>query len=351
MFFKVVGGLVVMQTFAWVALQPLMVCAAPAGPAKTSAPSKSAVQTKPAAPTKTSAKDSREHSKKVDDKEESADDLDAKDSEKAIPLDAKSPHGLPLGRLNQYAFGRGYKKTRELLRKMPKAPGDELERKMWEACANAMERRYEESLAGFKELEKTKVLDTAPPSVWILHGLVYAEDQQFEKAIQIFTKVVAKGNFIGCYIRRAGCYASTNQLLLAARDYESAAKLSEFGSRANLTKAATFLIRLKRYDEALADLDKAGKGKRGDTSATLWLVRGDCYKQMGRTNDAIAAISTAIKYAMEKHGKKGEETTTIILPTCFKERAQLYEKVGKKDLAKADWAMHQKLTEGVMDEL
>lgn len=318
MHFKLVGGLLVMQALTWLALQPMMVCAAPA---------------------KTIAK------------EESADDLDAKDSEKAIPLNAKSPHGLPLGRLNQYAFGRGYKKTRELLKKTPKTPGDELERKMWEACANAMERRYEEGLAGFKELEKTKVLDTAPPSVWILHGLVYAEDQQFEKAIQIFTKVVAKGNFIGCYIRRAGCYASTNQLLLAARDYESAAKLSEFGSRANLTKAATFLIRLKRYDEALADLDKAAKTKRGEGSATLWMVRGDCYKRMGRDKDAIAAISTAIKYALEKHGKKGEETTTIILPTCYKERAQMYEKLGKKDLAKADWAMHQKLTEGVMDEL
>lgn len=345
MHFKLVGGLLVMQALTWLALQPMMVCAAPAAANKSAALSKAAVPNKSAALNKAAAPT------KSSDKEESADDLDAKDSEKAIPLNAKSPHGLPLGRLNQYAFGRGYKKTRELLKKTPKTPGDELERKMWEACANAMERRYEEGLAGFKELEKTKVLDTAPPSVWILHGLVYAEDQQFEKAIQIFTKVVAKGNFIGCYIRRAGCYASTNQLLLAARDYESAAKLSEFGSRANLTKAATFLIRLKRYDEALADLDKAAKTKRGEGSATLWMVRGDCYKHMGRDKDAIAAISTAIKYALEKHGKKGEETTTIILPTCYKERAQMYEKLGKKDLAKADWAMHQKLTEGVMDEL
>jgi hypothetical protein len=111
------------------------------------------------------------------------------------------------------------------------------------------------------------------------------------------------------------------------------------------------LIRLKRYDEALACLDKAGKGKRGDASATLWMVKGDCYKQMGRTKEAIECLTTDIKYALEKHGKKGEERTTIILPTCYKERAQLYEKLGKKDLAKADWAMHQKLTEGVMDEL
>lgn len=348
MYFKVVGGLLLMQTLAWAGFSGLYPLAASAAPAASPAAAASGKPAGKGGPTKSA---SAKSASRDNDKEESGDDLDAKSSERDIPLNAKSAHGLPVGQLNQYAFGHWYKKAQALLKQTPKQPGDELERKMWEACVNAMEKRYEESLEMFKELEKTKVLDTAPPSVWILHGLVYAQDQQFEKAIQIFSKVVAKGNFIGCYIRRAGCYASTNQLLLAARDYESAAKLSEYGSRANLTKAATFLIRLKRYDEALADLDKAGKGKRGDASATLWMVRGDCYKQMGRTKEAIACLSTAIKYAMEKHGKKGEERTTIILPTCFKERAQLYEKLGNKDLAKADWAMHQKLTEGVMDEL
>lgn len=256
-------------------------------------------------------------------------------------------HGLPEEELSYLIDVRKAAEARKLLQNTAKHPGDEDERKWWLAACLCREQRFEESLEQF---EQVKSLQQAPKQVLLMAVTAYAEDQQYKKAIDLANAILAKENNLKAYELRAGCYASSGNLMQAGRDYEKCANLETSSSWRFLTKAAMMLNKAERPEQALTLLDRAIKTPGGKASPNVYLAQGDCYKKLCHWQEAVVSLTEAVKLSKNyrENVKKGGN---YLLPICYKERAICYEKLGNKVLAQADLAALDSYSRGIAKEI
>lgn len=263
------------------------------------------------------------------------------------PSKVLNEHGLPAEELSYLIDQRKPAEARKLLANTPKHAGDEEERKLWLAAILCREQRYEESLAQF---ETIKSLQKAPTAVLLMAGSAYAEDQQYAKAIAISNSILAKENNSRAYDLRAGCYASSGNLVKASHDYEVASTLNTATETRFLLKAAMMLNKADNPDKALSLIERAIKSPNGKRSANVFLAQGDCYKKLSRWQDAANSLTEALKLS-KSYRENAENGGNFLLPICYKERAICYQKLGNKALAQADLDALDKYSRGIANEM
>jgi tetratricopeptide (TPR) repeat protein len=256
-------------------------------------------------------------------------------------------HGLPAEELSYLIDCRKSAEARMLLQNTAKHPGDEEERKWWIAACLCREQRFEESLEQFEQI---KSLQQAPKQVLLMAVTAYAEDQQYKKAIGIANSILAKENNLKAYELRAGCFASSGNLMQASRDYEKCANLDPSSSWRFLTKAAMMLNKTQKSEQGLALLDRAIKTPGGKASPNVYLAQADCYMTLNHWQEAVVSLTEAVKLSKSyrENAKKGGN---YLLPICYKERAICYEKLGNKVLAQADLAALDSYSRGIAKEI
>lgn len=265
----------------------------------------------------------------------------------AVRINAVSKHGLPVGKLTKAAKDNGAPQIRKLLKETPAHPGDEDERLFWSAIALYTEDRSEEAAELFKKVKTTEGLPGVPLAKI---GRALVTDGQYDRALVVLNQAIATTPSPLAYLERAGCYACTKHLLEAAHDYESAAKLDQFSERTYLVRAASMLVKLGRYDEALKDLERAEKARGGAESSALWMVRADCFKSRKEWQKAIDALTVAEKHTLLGTTKFGSQEE-LFMPTILAERAKLYHQIGRYDLERKDLFKQKQLNDKVVDEV
>lgn len=265
----------------------------------------------------------------------------------SVPRKAISANQLPVGKLTGLLRKRKIAEIRHLLKETPVHPGDASERFMWEAACLSSLNRSEQAVLLF---DKVKNLDTAPVLVQVKAAEAYASDAQYDKAIKLCNKVLAKYEVSEAYQIRAGCYGATNRLTEAAGDFE---KLAILGGRSPIRfycRAASLLLKAGKSKEALAMVDRGLNVTSGESTAPLYMVKGDCFKSQGQWQDAVNSVSEAIRLTRSHKASAGGEDE-VILSTCYKERAFCYQKLGQLNLAKSDLKALEESSRGLADEI
>lgn len=248
----------------------------------------------------------------------------------SIPQAAVSASGLPVGKLTAALQARDLKAARNFLANCPQTPANAEERALWQAACLVGEKRLEEAVAIFS---KARSLPQAPLYIQYCAARAFsAEGAQLDQAIKYSSAVLAKYTLVPMLEVRAGCYSAQNKIELAARDFVTIGEVSKFSAKTYYVKAAGLYVKAGKYKEATDLLDKAAKARGGEGDVGITMVRADCYKYQNKLPQAVEALTLAIKQGREKKGEK----VKYMVQTCLKERAQIYEKLGKKDLAKAD---------------
>lgn len=266
----------------------------------------------------------------------------------SVPVDQVSASGMPTGQLVACLWHKDYRGYQRLLRATPFKPAQKAERQMWSAVQFAVDQRFEEAAELF---DKVPRLADAPVLVRVKAANSYAMVNKFDRAIALSSGIVAKYPMLEAYNIRAGSYAATNKLVAAAGDFEKLADIDVDNKAPHVYgKAASLLLKAGKVDRALAVLDKAQKRKGADTSVTVYMVRTDCYKALGRWKDAVKSLDRAIAICKNGDPRRKEERD-MNLYTCYKERAKCYRKLGRNDLADADMKTLNDRSEGVVDAM
>lgn len=265
----------------------------------------------------------------------------------SVPRQAVSANQLPVGKLVGLLRKRKLAEIRQLLKETPIHSGDANERLMWEAACLSARNRSEQAVVLF---DKVKNLDSAPVLVLVKAAEAYASDAQYDKAIKLCNRVLAKYEVSEAYQIRAGCYGATNRLTEAARDFEKLAILGGSSPIRFYCRAASLLLKAGKSKEALTMVDRGLAVTSGESTAPLYMVKGDCFKSQGRWQDAVNSVTEAIKLTRSHKASAGGEDE-VILSTCYKERAFCYQKLGQLNLAKSDLKALEESSRGLADEI
>lgn len=176
---------------------------------------------------------------------------------------------------------------------------------------------------------------------------------KYDLAIQMSTKALTvKRPDTQAYMERAATYSNMH------KDKEALADLDKFislrkGYRKAFERRASILENLKLYERALADYRVMQKEHYDDGTA---FKEARCLEKLNRREEAIACLSNLLKHnddddaayeargnLLVKQGKLKEAVADYsmaiqLLPsaTLYKERADTYAKMGRKDLAARD---------------
>ncbi|MDO4707440.1 MAG: tetratricopeptide repeat protein [Porphyromonadaceae bacterium] len=117
------------------------------------------------------------------------------------------------------------------------------------------------------------------------------------------------------------------------KGFEALAKEYSGTDAANLAHAYSAIAHYDagKYDAAIEDL-KHFSGKDQFVAPSLKRLLGDCYAQLGKYEEAVAAYLEAAKMANNE----------AVTPSCLIKAARAYEKLGKTDKAKEVYLSLQK---------
>lgn len=265
----------------------------------------------------------------------------------SVPRNAISANQLPVGKLIGFLRKKKIAEIRRLLKETPVHQGDANERLMWEAACLSSNNRSEQAVVLF---DKVKDLDSAPVLILVKAAEAYAGDAQYDKAIKLCDKALAKYQISDAYQIRAGCYGATNRLTEAAADFEKLAILGGSSPIRFYCRAASLLLKAGKSKEALVMVDRGLKASTGEFIAPLYMVKADCFKSQGRWQDAVNSVTEAINLTRSHKASAGGEDE-VILSTCYKERASCYQKLGQLNLAKRDLKALEESSKGITDEI
>lgn len=186
------------------------------------------------------------------------------------------------------------------------------------------------------------------------HLSEWANNQcKYDLAIEMATKALtAKRPDLQAYMERAATYSHQHKDKEALRDLNKFISLGKADRKA-YERRASILKNLKHYDLALADFRTMQKLHYDDGTA---FQEAQCLEKMNKDNEAIGCLNELLKRnctddaAYEARGdlkfKLGRLEEAIsdytkaigLLPTAtlYKQRAAVYEKMGRKDLAAKD---------------
>lgn len=265
----------------------------------------------------------------------------------SVPRNAISANRLPVGKLISFLRKKKVAEIRQLLKETPVHQGDASERLMWEAACLSSNNRLEQAVVLF---DKVKDLDSAPVLILVKAAEAYASDAQYDKAIRLCDKALAKYQISDAYQIRAGCYGATNRLTEAAADFEKLALLGGSSPIRFYCRGASLLLKSGKSKEALVMVDRGLKASNGEFIAPLYMVKADCFKSQGRWQDAVNSVTEAINLTRSHKASAGGEDE-VILSTCYKERAFCYQKLGQLNLAKRDLKALEESSKGITDEI
>lgn len=185
------------------------------------------------------------------------------------------------------------------------------------------------------------------------------------RAIALCNQALAKDpQFYAGYLERARCYSATGKHKEALADYAMALKSTDWGLKEDILRdRASFLYSLKRYKEAKDDIDTIEKKDRALTDG-LYVHRAMCSLALHQPEAAVKDISAAIKmkgpqikllslraeaYGAARQYKEAAADYTAVIerekrdgglmgvsPDLFKDRANMYEAMGKMNMADQD---------------
>jgi tetratricopeptide (TPR) repeat protein len=180
--------------------------------------------------------------------------------------------------------------------------------------------------------------------------------QQYQLAIKHCSSVInIDGQFAAAYSQRGLAYLKLKQYDQAIADFDKDLELIPVATRSYINRAGVYM-QLNKYDLAIQDLTKSIEINPNEEQA--WLNRGLSYVYQRKTDLAISDCNKAIeieKYwnaysclaiAYSLQGKYDLATKNFAkaidlapkMPMLYFTRGAMFEKQGKKDLALADYS-------------
>lgn len=222
---------------------------------------------------------------------------------------------------------------------------------------HSYERNYNDG-SGLRKAQKCfeRVIQIDPECGKAYVGLALCMDGrgEFAKGIAYATKAlkVKKPDLEGLQ-ERAGAYSHVRRDKEALADIELYIKKTNTKDPEIFLQKATILENLKRFDLALIEYRSLLKAHWEDSLVYREVA---CLQAMHKTEEAVKCISSLIKKnkqddssyltrarlfeIMGKHNESLADYSTAIdlqpSTTALKERASVYDKIGKKDLAEKD---------------
>lgn len=158
-------------------------------------------------------------------------------------------------------------------------------------------------------------------------GLSYAQQSQYEKAIEDFNQAIKlkPANLMNIYVQRGRSYLYTKKYDQALSDFNEWVKIDPkdpqgYGERGNV------YVEKKDYQKAEIEYTQALNQAENKEKPTYYFVRGHFY--LVHLKNYEAAIADYTEYF--------KLNPAILWPVVYVERAQAYCALGKKDLALAD---------------
>jgi tetratricopeptide (TPR) repeat protein len=180
-------------------------------------------------------------------------------------------------------------------------------------------RQYDKCIAAAKESIR---LEPHYPWPHIYLGLCYWRQESFKLAEEELSKGINTPNLsvnADVYVSRGECYIALGQLDKAIADFTSGLAKDPKSEQSLIRRAETY-CQLKRFKDAMNDATRYVTMTREPKS---YMFRGRIYLDSGDYKAAIEDFSSAIKLRPK-------------VPEYYAMRAVAYEKIGRKDLAKAD---------------
>lgn len=163
-------------------------------------------------------------------------------------------------------------------------------------------------------------------------GSAYLQINEPDRALADFNKAIKlKPDMARAYMQRAFVYVELGRMSDAIADLDTSIELKPHFHAFSLR--GRLLCQSGKFKEGLPDLTQAIKMH---ASSGTYYDRGSEYLRVKQYEKAIADFSEAIKIAPTS------EFESAIVKHSYANRAEAYEKLGKKELAKKDRAMIHK---------
>ncbi|MBK8222406.1 MAG: tetratricopeptide repeat protein [Candidatus Obscuribacter sp.] len=240
-------------------------------------------------------------------------------------------------------------------------------------------RRFEDLSGGgkrlnFQQIEALVKAHAGDPLAYVRRGNAYINEGDFELARKDFDRALSLDpKCAQAHIGKSRFYQFEQKWLAALTELDLAKKFANQDTTINILWEEAFLNReLKQYDRALSLFAQTLKIPQTDRSrlAYIYLQRGETYSRLHKLPEALQDYSQAIKinstltdaYFMrgltyrflDKPREAIADFTTVIshasrpqldaaqasfasnLSSAYEQRAQLYRKIGNKELADRD---------------
>ncbi|MBX9952426.1 MAG: tetratricopeptide repeat protein [Candidatus Obscuribacterales bacterium] len=257
---------------------------------------------------------------------------------------------LRLGALGHY--GESARLLREIQRKHPNDPYVLTE--LGTAYMNNYNDVQNGTDKGEKCFRRALQIDPELGKAWARLAECYDARGDFVSGVKFATKAltVKKPDFDG-YHERAGALSNLKRDSEALKDIEMFLQKHQNPERKYFVQRATILENLKQYDRAVAEYRRLLKDKYEDQVVYREV---NCLQAMGKPEEAIKCLNALIAHnkqddtgylsrarLLESMGKHKEAIADYskaydLQPSkaALKERAAVYEKIGRKDLAQKD---------------
>jgi len=252
---------------------------------------------------------------------------------------------MPEKQLEGFLRNAEPRKARTLLSRMGRHANDGDARAAWVAACLSAEGKEDESIAEFK---RVKHLENVNNYALYLVAKAYCQTGDFARAKELCSFEIGRGDCCWeCYDVRAVCYEVEKRYAEASADYEQAATKKPRYANGLYCKAAQSMLKANQPSKALAFVNKAPAIQKSESDVALLLTKGQCLERLNRNEEALTFLNRAIATPPSKKGIDG----SFLRTTALRERANCYDKLGRKAEAAADRSTLEKHASGLTNDL
>ncbi len=250
-------------------------------------------------------------------------------------------YGYPYQTLDGLLKDRKETQAWAIVQKVPRRPGDEDDRTLWKFACVANTQDFERA----KEIVSTvKNFECATGHTLLLAGSTYLQLQEYERAIFFLNLAVKRDpGYEDCYSTRADAHNALKRYEEAIKDLETASKVCPRRKKEFYAKAAILLISLGQSQRALTMMEKVQINSKNLSDASFFLAKASCYSKLKRDADSIAALSQGIDICKSIKGTQ-KENSEYLLIRLLQEREKAYKLLNRLEAAKADHAATEKIS-------